>query len=148
MKKTLSSLMAALLVCGSVACAQPAQDGPQGDNARARAQRGERGPRGFGFGPMMGRGAEMVPLFGEKLENGDFPEGVWSFNEEGELVASKDAVIWTKEKYSVRSSSVPLAVSRRLVASETGFPAPVAFWMIFFTSSVGMGLLKIVSRSL
>ena len=102
MKKTLSSLMAALLVCGSVAFAQPAQDGPQGDNAQRgpRAQRGERGPRGFGFGPMMGRNAEMVPLFGEKLENGDFPEGVWSFNDEGELVATKDAVIWTKEKYS------------------------------------------------
>jgi len=99
MKKTLSSLMAALVLCGTVACAQPAQDGPQGDNAR-RAQRGERGPRGFGFGPMMGRNAEMVPLFGEKLENGDFPEGVWSFNDEGELVATKDAVIWTKEKYS------------------------------------------------
>ncbi len=89
--------MAALVLCGSVACAQNApQDAPK--DAPKQGERGPRGPRGFG--PMMGRDLEMVPLFGEKLENGDFPEGVWSFNDEGELVATKDAVIWTKEKYS------------------------------------------------
>lgn len=39
------------------------------------------------------------PLFGKNLEKADFPEGVWSMSAEGELTATKDAVIWTKEKY-------------------------------------------------
>ena len=42
---------------------------------------------------------ETVPMFGKNLENADFPEGVWSINEAGELVATKDQVIWTKEQY-------------------------------------------------
>ena len=41
-----------------------------------------------------------VPLFGENLENADFPEGSWELNDQKELCANKDAVIWTKEKYS------------------------------------------------
>lgn len=41
----------------------------------------------------------MVPLFGASLENGDFEEGVWAFNDEKVLVPNKDSVIWTKEKY-------------------------------------------------
>ncbi len=41
-----------------------------------------------------------VPLFGENLENADFPEGSWEINDQKELCANKDAVIWTKEKYS------------------------------------------------
>ena len=43
--------------------------------------------------------AEVVPLFGKNLENADFPEGVWSMSEAGELTANKDAVIWTKKQY-------------------------------------------------
>ncbi|MCF0233634.1 MAG: DUF1080 domain-containing protein, partial [Thermoguttaceae bacterium] len=93
MKKTLVSVVAATLVCAFVAVAF-AQDAPQ------RQRRGNFGPGAgmMGMGPMGARNA--VPLFGEKLENADFPEGVWSINDEGELVATKDAVIWTKEKYS------------------------------------------------
>ncbi|MBQ9126171.1 MAG: hypothetical protein IJY15_00240, partial [Thermoguttaceae bacterium] len=97
MKKMLSSLTAALVLCGSVAFAQPPQDAP-----KDAPKQGERGPRGGmrGFGGPMMRMDQAVPLFGANLENGDFPEGVWSINDEGELVATKDAVIWTKEKYS------------------------------------------------
>ena len=38
-------------------------------------------------------------LFGKNLEKADFPEGVWSVNDAGELTANSDQVIWTKEKY-------------------------------------------------
>ncbi|MDO5553850.1 MAG: DUF1080 domain-containing protein [Planctomycetia bacterium] len=41
----------------------------------------------------------MAPLFGEKLENADFEEGMWAFNDENVLKSEKDSAIWTKEKY-------------------------------------------------
>ena len=81
-----ASLLTMALMCGTVAFAQQA-DGPP---------RGPRGPRGG----MMMNPQNAVPLFGDNLENGDFPEGVWYFDDEGCLCANKDAVIWTKEKYS------------------------------------------------
>ncbi len=84
MKLTLVSVVSALILSVSVAYAQPGQDG-----------RGPRGPM-----PMFGGPNSQVSLFGDKLENADFPEGVWYFNEDGDLCAKKDAVIWTKEKYS------------------------------------------------
>ncbi|MDO4587541.1 MAG: DUF1080 domain-containing protein [Planctomycetia bacterium] len=40
------------------------------------------------------------PLFGNNLEEADFPEGAWSINEDGEMTATEDQVIWTKEKYA------------------------------------------------
>ena len=43
---------------------------------------------------------ETKPLFGANLEDADFPDGAWEINEQKELCANKDAVIWTKEKYS------------------------------------------------
>lgn len=83
-----ASLVAVALLCSSVAFAQqPGQNGP-------------RGPRGGAGFPLMMGASEAVPLFGENLENGDFPEGVWYKDEDGCLCAKKDAVIWTKEKYS------------------------------------------------
>lgn len=98
MKLSLVSLVAALVLSSAVAYAQPAQrDGaPRGD--RPNMARGMRG----GMGPMMMGMARdgQRPLFGENLEDADFPEGVWYLNDEKELCANKDAVIWTKEKYS------------------------------------------------
>ena len=41
-----------------------------------------------------------APLFGENLENADFPEGSWVLDDQKELCAKTDAVLWTKEKYS------------------------------------------------
>ena len=58
------------------------------ETAQCLVKRAERGPK------------SARPLFGENLEEGDFPEGVWYFNDQKELCANKDAVIWTKQKYS------------------------------------------------
>ncbi|MBQ9874070.1 MAG: DUF1080 domain-containing protein [Thermoguttaceae bacterium] len=52
-----------------------------------------------------------VPLFGANLENGDFPEGVWYLDDDGCLCAKKDAVIWTKEKYSAFVCSFEFCLS-------------------------------------
>ncbi len=41
-----------------------------------------------------------VPLFAEKaLEDADFPEGVWTVDDDGVLTASEDQAIWTKRPY-------------------------------------------------
>ncbi len=45
------------------------------------------------------RAQKMLPLFGEKLADADYDKEVWSINEQGELSANKDSVIWTKKKY-------------------------------------------------
>lgn len=94
MKRFALSLFAAFCLVGAVAYAQPAQPGAPKDGAAKQMRRGPRGPM-IGLRP----GAER-PLFGENLEEADFPEGVWYFNDEKELCANKDAVIWTKRKYS------------------------------------------------
>ena len=87
MKISLTSVVAAVLLCGTLAFGQQ-PDGPKG-------------PRPRGPMPMNLMNSEKpVPLFGEKLENGDFPEGVWYLDEDGCLCAKKDNVIWTKDKYS------------------------------------------------
>lgn len=39
------------------------------------------------------------PLFGKNLENADYDAAVWSVDENGELFAVRDSVIWTKEKF-------------------------------------------------
>ncbi len=40
------------------------------------------------------------PLFSDSaLEDADFPEGVWSVNEEGVLTATEDQAIWTQKPY-------------------------------------------------
>ena len=52
--------------------------------------------------PEFAQGARALnyqPLFGDNLESADFPENVWSMNTDGELTATADQVIWTKEKY-------------------------------------------------
>ena len=54
---------------------------------------------------------ETVPLFGANLENADFPEGVWSLNDAGELTAEKDQVIWTKEKFGTFECSFEFKLS-------------------------------------
>ena len=82
--------MAVVVMTCSVAFAQP------GDGARR------------GRGPMMGGASgafflmprEAESLFGDNLEKADFPEGVWYYNDDKELCANKDAVIWTKDKFS------------------------------------------------
>ena len=40
-----------------------------------------------------------VSLLGDKLENADFDPAVWSIDEDGVLHATKDEVIWAKDKY-------------------------------------------------
>ena len=42
--------------------------------------------------------AGWKPLFNEDLSDADYPEGVWRW-ENGELTASEDQSIWTKEDY-------------------------------------------------
>lgn len=44
-------------------------------------------------------GEGWVSLLGDKLENADFDPAVWSVDDEGVLHATKDEVIWAKEKY-------------------------------------------------
>ncbi len=80
-----ATLAAVALMCGSVAFAQQPGQAPRGGMMRA---------------PMMMGMTQPEPLFGENLENGDFPEGVWYLDEDGCLCAKKDNVIWTKQKYS------------------------------------------------
>lgn len=81
-----ASLVVATLVCGAAFAQQPGQDGSSNGMRRAP-------------GMMVGH-QEFTPLFGENLENADFPEGVWYLDEDGCLCAKKDNVIWTKQKYS------------------------------------------------
>ena len=89
--------MVAFLLVGATAFAQP----PQGGRPDGPRPNQMRGPRGGFFGGFMGmRPDGQKPLFGENLEDADFPEGVWYFNDDKELCANKDAVIWTKAKYS------------------------------------------------
>ena len=90
--------MVAFLLVGATTFAQP----PQGGRPDGPRPGQMRGPRGGGFfGGFMGmRPDGQKPLFGENLEDADFPEGVWYFNDDKELCANKDAVIWTKAKYS------------------------------------------------
>ncbi len=107
MKKLLLLLIAALTFGGSSLPAQDAAKSESADNAYAR---GIRSPRyvdmpsnSFGIGAGITKlilGAQPRPLFGENLEDADYPEGVWYFNADKELCANKDAVIWTKQKYS------------------------------------------------
>ena len=90
--------MVAFLLVGATAFAQP----PEGGRPDGPRPGQMRGPRGGGFfGGFMGmRPDGQKPLFGENLEDADFPEGVWYLNDDKELCANKDAVIWTKNKYS------------------------------------------------
>ena len=85
--------MIALLLTSAVSFAQPGPNGPQ------RGMRGGFVGGGFAVSALLNE-AQEEPLFGENLEKADFPEGVWYFNDDKELCANKDAVIWTKEKYS------------------------------------------------
>ncbi|HKI90393.1 MAG TPA: DUF1080 domain-containing protein [Draconibacterium sp.] len=39
------------------------------------------------------------PLFTKNLSNADFPRGVWSVTDDGELTATEDQCIWTKKDY-------------------------------------------------
>ncbi len=87
--------MIALIVGCTAVYAQPAQNRTQ----RGEGQRAGRFGGGF-FGPMGMNAQQQRPLFGENLEEGDFPEGVWYFNDDNELCATADQNIWTKEKYS------------------------------------------------
>ena len=80
MRFSLTTLVAAIFLCGTLAFAQ--QPGPRAG------------------GPMFFGGTAPEPLFGANLEKGDFPEGVWYLDDEGCLCAKKDNVIWTKDKYS------------------------------------------------
>jgi hypothetical protein len=105
-----ATLVAAVVLCGSVAFAQQA-DGPRGPRPGA-GQRGGMGMRGgMMFGGAMVNPANKVSLFGDKLENDDFPEGVWYLDDDGCLCANKDAVIWTKEKYSAFVCSFEFCLS-------------------------------------
>ncbi|MBQ2820741.1 MAG: DUF1080 domain-containing protein [Thermoguttaceae bacterium] len=53
------------------------------------------------------------PLFGDKLEKADFNADIWSINENGELCASRDAAIWTKEKIGDCTVSFEYKLSER-----------------------------------
>ncbi|MDO5308359.1 MAG: DUF1080 domain-containing protein [Planctomycetia bacterium] len=110
MRLTVLSLVVAMLLSGSFVFSQ---DGgaPRGDRPQQRGSRegGPRGPRG-GFMPGF-MGAQEKPLFGENLEEADFPEGVWYFNDDKELCANADAVIWTKNKYSTFTCSFEFNLS-------------------------------------
>ena len=48
--------------------------------------------------PLSTAGKDWKPLFDKKLSNGSFPTGVWYF-ENGDLTASKDECIWTKQQF-------------------------------------------------
>ncbi len=97
MKISYVSAVLALVLATTTAFAQ---------NDRPEGPRRGNGPRAGMTGMMGGMTGGLLspenaePLFGENLEKADFPEGVWYFNDDKELCANKDAVIWTKEKYS------------------------------------------------
>ncbi|MGN1064419.1 MAG: hypothetical protein ACI4QC_03315, partial [Thermoguttaceae bacterium] len=63
MRFSLTTLVAAIFLCGTFAFAQ--QPGPRAG------------------GPMFFGGNAPEPLFGANLEKGDFPEGVWYLDDEG-----------------------------------------------------------------
>ena len=109
MRLSVVSVAIAFVLSSALAYAQPGQNGgaPRGD--RPNMQRGFGMGMGFGFG--MGQRGAMQPLFGENLENADFPEGVWYLNDDKELCANKDNVIWTKEKFSAYTLSFEFNLS-------------------------------------
>ncbi|MFT5854553.1 MAG: hypothetical protein ACI8XO_001797 [Verrucomicrobiales bacterium] len=39
------------------------------------------------------------PLFDKELSNANYPEGVWTRDEDGVLTASKDEALWSEKKY-------------------------------------------------
>lgn len=104
--KWMARLMFVFAMAAMLALSAGAQTEAQAPQAAKKAAKGDKagkkGNRKGKKGKKAAAAAEeagFTPLFAADISNADFPDKVWSVDQDGVMTATKDEAIWTKQDY-------------------------------------------------